>query len=64
MNPTGKTFHVDCFHNFIEIFLPMSIYDLSNCNCTMVGEEIQEKVNQKKWGLLENQEPSDCLGFL
>lgn len=26
----------------------MSIYDLSNCNCTMVGEEIQEKINKKK----------------
>ena len=47
MNPAAQTLQVECFLNFIEIFLPMSIYNLNYFNCTMVGEEMQEKKEKK-----------------
>ena len=58
---------VDHFFHFIELLLPMSIYNLHHLNCTMEDEEMQKK--KKKRGILESQERpsplfSHCPGFL
>ena len=38
---------VDHFFHFIELLLPMSIYNLHHLNCTMEDEEMQKKKKKR-----------------
>lgn len=61
MDLTGQTMLVDCFYNFIEVFPPLFIHNLSHLKWLWW---VNKGKNEKKWGLSGGQEaPSSHLNF-